>query len=57
MKEEKFPNTRRPSHQWACGEFWNLRGKHKEEGDPQIMRLIAAPSGEEAQTLVSTSSK
>ena len=57
VKEEKFPNTRKPSHQRVCEEFWNLRGQHKEEGDPQIMRLIAAPSGEEAQTLVSTSSK
>jgi len=25
MKEEKFLNTRKPSHQWVCGEFWNLR--------------------------------
>jgi len=21
VKEEKFPNTRKPSHQWVCGEF------------------------------------
>ena len=27
-KEEKFPNTRKPSHWWVCGEFWNLREKH-----------------------------
>ena len=27
MKEEKFPNSRKPSHWWACGEFWNLRGQ------------------------------
>ena len=25
MKEEMFPNTRKPFHQWVCGEFWNLR--------------------------------
>ena len=24
VKEEKFPNTRKPSHQQVCGEFWNL---------------------------------
>ena len=31
VKEEKFPDTREPSHQWVCGEFWNLRGKHNRE--------------------------
>ena len=25
MKEEKFLNTRKASHQWVCGEFWNPR--------------------------------
>ena len=28
MKEEKFPNTRKPSHRQVCGELWNLRGQH-----------------------------
>ena len=28
MKEEKSPNTRKPSHWRVCGEFWNLRGQH-----------------------------
>ena len=32
MKEEKFPNTRKPSHWRVCGEFWNLRGQHNQEG-------------------------
>ena len=32
MKEEKFPNSRKPSHRWVCGEFWNLRGQHNWEG-------------------------
>ena len=32
MKEEKFPNTRKPSHQRVCGEFWNLKGQHNREG-------------------------
>ena len=28
VKKEKFPNTRKPSYQWACREFWNLRVQH-----------------------------
>ena len=31
VKEEKFPNTRKPSHGRVCGEFWNLRGQHNQE--------------------------
>ena len=31
LKEEKFPDTRKPSHRWVCGEFWNLRGQHNRE--------------------------
>ena len=31
VKEEKFANTRKPSHQRICGEFWNLRGQHNWE--------------------------
>ena len=31
LEEEKFPNTRKHSHQWVCGEFWNLRGQHNQE--------------------------
>ena len=31
LKEEKFPNTRKHSHQWVCGAFWNLRGQHNHE--------------------------
>ena len=33
LKREKFPNTRKPSHQRVCGEFWNLRGEHNWEGE------------------------
>ena len=47
MKEEKFPNTRKPSHWQVCGEFWNLRGQHKWEEKkkkPQIMCLTTIPS-------------
>ena len=29
---KKFPNSRRPSHSWVFGEFWNLRGQHNWEG-------------------------
>ena len=63
MKEEKLPNTRKPSHQWVCGEFYDLRGEHnREEKDknqksPQITCLTATPSGEIAQKLVSITSK
>ena len=35
VKEETFPNIRKPSHQWVCGEFWNLRGQHNQEGKKQ----------------------
>ena len=28
VKEEKFPNTRKPSYQRVCEEFWNLRGDY-----------------------------
>ena len=31
MKEEKFPNTRKPSHRRVCWEFWNLGGQHNRE--------------------------
>ena len=30
-KEEKFPNSREPSHWQVCGEFGNLRGQHNWE--------------------------
>ena len=31
VKEEKFPNTRKPSHRQVCGEFWSLREQHNRE--------------------------
>ena len=31
LKGEKFPNTRKHSHRWVCGEFWNLRGQHNRQ--------------------------
>ena len=33
VKEEKFPNNRKPAHWRVCGEFWNLRGQHNWEGE------------------------
>ena len=33
--KEKFPNTRKLSYQWVCGEFWNLRGQHNQELNKQ----------------------
>ena len=31
VKEEKFSHSRKPSHRWICGEFWNLRRQHNLE--------------------------
>ena len=61
MKEEKFPNSRKPSHLWLCGDFWNLRGQHnwkkKKKKKQQNTHLTAIPSGEVAQMLPSTTNK
>ena len=62
VKEEKFPNTRKLSHQWVCGEFWVSEGnitrrKKKQQQTPQNMGLTTTPSGEVAQTLTYTTSE
>ena len=61
VKEEKFPNTREPSHWQACGEFWNLRGQHnweeKKKKTPPNMHLTTTASREVAQILTSVTSK
>ena len=63
MKEEKFPNSRKPSHRRVCGEFWNLRGQHNQEKkkkkkkQKKNTRLTATASGEVAQMLVLATSK
>ena len=63
VKEEKFPNSRKPSHWWVCGEFWNLKGqqnldgKKKKKKKKQNTGLNATPSGEVAQTLASTTNE
>ena len=69
VKDEKFLNTRKPSHQRVCGEFWNLRGQHnweklkkkktKQNKTPteDVPNLTATPSGEVAQMLGSATSK
>ena len=60
MKEEKFPNSRKPSHRWVCGEFWNLRGQHNWEREKKKKTKpteYAAASREVAQSLVSATSK
>ena len=60
--KEKFPNSRKPSNRRVCGEFWNLRGQHNQEGKkkinktPQITCLTATPR-EVAQMPVSGTSK
>ena len=60
--KEKFPNSRKPSHEWVCGEFWNLRGQsnweeEKKKKKPQNMHLTLTSSGEVAQTLTSATSR
>ena len=52
-KEEKFPNSRKPSHRQVCEEFWNLRVQHNWEGkkkkkNPQSRHLTTTASGEVA---------
>ena len=56
VKEEKFLHSRKPSHMWVFGEFWNLRGQHnwEEKENPQNRHLTATASGEVAQMLTST---
>ena len=59
VKEEKFPNTRKPSHQRVCGEFWNLRGQHnweEKKKEKQNTHITATPR-EVAQIFASTTSK
>ena len=58
VKEEKFPNNRKPSHRQVHGEFWNLRRQHNWEGKktPQNRRLTATAS-EVAQALASVTSE
>ena len=60
VKEKKFPNSRKPSHQRVSGEFWDLRGQHDREGkskqtnkqtNPQNTHLTAIASEEVAQML------
>ena len=53
MKGEKFPNTRKPSHQRACGEFWNLGGQHTREGKKKRTQSLR----EVAQSLAFASSE
>ena len=43
VKGEKFPNIRKPSHWWVCGEFWNLRRQHnweKKQTNKQTHRIL-----------------
>ena len=62
MKEEKFPDNRKPSHSQVHGEFWNLREKHNwkkqtNKQNPHRTHLTAITSGEMAQRLLFTNSK
>ena len=60
VKEEKVPNSRKPSHRQFCGEFWNLRGQHNwEEKKKKTQNTCptATANREVAQMLVSAISK
>ena len=57
--KEKFPNSRKPSHGWVCGDFWNLRGQHNQVEKrkmPQNMHLTATARRVVAQMLTSATS-
>ena len=49
--EEKFSNTRKPPHQWVCGEFCNLRGQHSQKEKIKNLQIthLATSSREVAQ--------
>ena len=63
MKEDKFPNTSKPSHQWVYKEFWNLRGQHNWEEKKKNPTDFTPNcnsqwrSSPEAQMIASTTSK
>ena len=56
VMKKKFPNSRKPSHQWDCGEFWNLHRGQKQQQKTQNTCLSATASGEVAQTLTPATS-
>ena len=44
MKEEKFPNRSKLSHQQVCEEFWNLRRQHNLEEKEKKKNTEYAPN-------------
>ena len=54
--KEKFPNTRKPSHQQVCGEFWNLSREHNREGVKKKKNTDYMPN-HNSQMLTSATSK
>ena len=63
VKEEWFPSTRKPSHQWSVGSFGisegniTRRGKYPKHKTHRICALTTTNSGEIAQRLMSATSK
>ena len=57
VKEEKFPNIRKPLADGSVGSFEISEGNRTGGGNPQIMCLTATPSREIAQTLAADSSE
>ena len=37
----EYSHSRKPSHRWACGEFWNLRRQHSRGKKLKIHRIHA----------------
>ena len=57
VMKKKFPNSRKPSHQWDCEEFWNLHRGQKQQQKTQNTHVTTFPRGEVAQTLGSATSE
>ena len=56
---KKFPNIRKLSYRWVCGEFWNLRGQHNQENKQTNTeyRLTTTPSEETRMLAAATSER
>ena len=62
VMKEKFPNTRKPSNWWVCGEFWkpegNITGRKNKQLKPTDYEPNSnSPSGEAAKTPAPATSK
>ena len=51
MKEEEFLHSRKPSHRWVCGEFWNLRRQDKQEKNKTEINIHLTATAEKRTLL------